>query len=310
MVSDETAICNRAFPATCEAVLNHGAMTWLLIDTSSLFFRAFYALPAMTTRAGEPTSAIYGLSVLLLKLLREVRPTGLAFARDLPGPTFRHAMYAEYKAGRPPMPDLLRPQWQRLDELIDAFGVPSHGLEGFEADDVLATLAAQAKPRAQRALIVSGDRDLFQTVNADACVHFVGARGKPPETLDEAAVAARYGVAPARMPLLFALTGEVADNLPGVAGVGAKTASKLAAQFPSGAALYANLERITPPGLRAKLESAREQVLTNESLARLRIDLPLPEPLTLAFRAAARPRVRALFEELEFKSLLPRVDAL
>ena len=284
-------------------------MTWLSIDTSSLFFRAFHALPPMTTRGGEPTSAIYGLSVLLLKLLREVRPSGIAFARDLPGGTFRHEAYAEYKAGRPAMPDLLRPQWRRLDQLIEAFGVPSHGVPGYEADDVLATLARVA-PDHEDVLLVSGDRDLFQTVGPRVRVHFVGARGKPPETLDETAVVARYGAPPARLPLHFALTGEAADNLPGVPGVGTKTAGKLAAQFESGTALFEGLEDVKPPALRAKLEPAREQVLRNESLARLRTDLPLATPLVLPFTGDARAHVRAFFEELEFKSLIPRLDAL
>lgn len=285
-------------------------MTWLLLDTSSLFFRSFYALPAMTTRAGEPTSALYGLSVLLLKLLRDVRPSGFAFARDLPGATLRHEVYAQYKAGRAPMPEGLRPQWQRLDQLIEAFGVPSHGVPRYEADDVLATLAACATRQGQAALVVSGDRDLFQTVSAEVRVHFVGARGKPPETRDQAAIEARYGVPPVRLPLLFALTGEVADNLPGVPGVGAKIASKLAAQFASAAALYDGIDQIEPTALRVALLAARAQVLRNESLARLCTDLALQEPLVLPLQVAARARVRSLFEELEFKSLLPRLDAL
>jgi len=120
-----------------------GAPAALLLDTSSLFYRAHFALPPMSTRAGEPTSAIYGLSALVLKLLREERPAGLAFARDLPLPTLRHERYPGYKANRPAMPDVLRPQWARLDELVAALGVPSLAVPGFEADDVrLPTLFA------------------------------------------------------------------------------------------------------------------------------------------------------------------------
>lgn len=130
-------------------------MTALLLDTSSLFFRAHHALPPMTTSSGEPTRALYGFSSLLLKLCREEAPTGIAFARDTAKPTLRHEEYAEYKAGRPPMPDELRSQWPRLDQLIAALGVPSHEAEGYEADDVLATLATQLEAGGEDVVVVS-----------------------------------------------------------------------------------------------------------------------------------------------------------
>lgn len=262
----------------------------------------------MSTEAGEPTSALYGVSTLLLKLLRELRPTALAFARDLPQPTFRHHAYGAYKAGRPPVPDALRSQWARLDQLIDAFGVPSHACAGFEADDVLATLARRLDPT--DVTIVSGDRDLFQTVSPRVRVLFVGARGQKPEIVDEAAVAARYGVPPRSMPAWSALVGEAADNLEGVPGVGARTATKLVARYETAAALLADLEHVTPAKIRDALGAARARIVQNEDLATLRTDVQLAEPLVGPFAADARDAVGSLFEELEFRSLAGRLRAL
>lgn len=278
-------------------------MTALLVDTNSLFFRAHYALPPMSTARGEHTSAIYGVAALLLKLLRELRPTGLAFARDLPTPTFRHEVYGAYKSGRPPMPSALQTQWGRLDQLIAAFDVPSYGVRGFEADDVLATLARRIP---DDVVIASGDRDLFQTVGPRVRVLFLGARGKQPESIDAALVRARYGVEPGQLPLYAALVGEASDNLIGVAGVGARTATRLVQQFGTAQRLVSQLDSVQPAKIRAALEAAKERIVQNEMLATLRADLPLEGDLV---RAPRYERVRTLFEELEFKSLLARLPA-
>lgn len=282
----------------------------LLLDTNSLFYRAHYALPPMKTRAGEHTAALYGFSALLVKLLREERPDGVAFARDLPRPTFRHERYTEYKAKRPPMPDALRSQWKRLDQLIDAFGVPSLFVEGFEADDVLATAARRLAESGSDVKIVSGDRDLFQTIGPRVRVVFVGARAQKPETLDVAAIEARYGVPPERLPTVFALVGESSDNLIGVRGVGMRTAQKLVAKYETATRLLAELDTVTPPKIKDALAEARDRVLMNEELARLRVDLELAEPVVGAVTTEALQNVRALFEVLEFKSLTARLDAL
>lgn len=286
------------------------SVTALLLDTHSLFFRAHHALPPMSTQAGEPTAALYGLSALLLKLLREVRPSGVAFARDLPQLTFRHAEYTEYKGGRPPAPDALRSQWGRLEELIAAFGVPSHARPGFEADDVLATLARRLAAAGEPVVVVSGDRVLFQTIGPRVKVLFVGARGQKPESFDEAAIAARFGVAPSSLPLISALVGEAADNLEGVRGIGARTASKLAAQYGTAEALLGDLDRVAPPKIQEALRGARDRLALNARLATLHDDLELDEPLVGPVTPAALTAVEVVFERLEFKSLVPRVAAL
>lgn len=267
----------------------------------------------MSTSTGEPTAALYGFSVLVLKLLRELRPGGVAFARDLPAPTFRHAEYKEYKAGRAPAPDELRTQWRRLDQLIAAFGAPTHAVPGFEADDVLATLARRLTELdpAEKVTIVSGDRDIFQLVGPRVVAHFIGARGQNAETLDIAAVEARYGVVPNRLPMLFALVGEAADNIIGVDGVGVKTASKLVARYESMSALVSHLGEVTPPKLRDGLSAAADRIVMNENLARLRNDITLPSgPLVTRITRENIEAVKTVFAELEFKSLVARADAL
>lgn len=260
----------------------------------------------MQTKSGEPTSALYGLCVLLLKLLREESPAAIAFARDLPAPTFRHEIHAEYKSGRPPVPDALRTQWKRLGEILAALDVPVHAHAGFEADDVLASLAKRLGAT-DDVLVVSGDRDLFQTIGPRVRVLFLGARGQKPTKVGEAEIRARYGLAPSALPSFFALVGEQADNLEGVAGVGAKTATKLVAEHGSIASLVSNLERVAAPKLRDALESAKDRILQNESLARLRDDLPLAQPLAGPVTEDAIDALGEVFATLEFTSLVARL---
>lgn len=286
-------------------------MTVLLLDTYSLFFRSFHALPPMNTTRGEPTRALYGLSVLLLKLLREERPQGLAFAIDRPEPTFRHQAYAGYKATRERVPSELSSQFGRLAELIDALGFPHFAVPGFEADDVLATLASELENAGTPALIVTGDRDLLQLVSESVQVLFVGQRGKPPTRYDRLAAVARFGITPERLPVYVSLVGDVSDNVPKVKGIGPVAAQKIAAEFASMDALFAGLERVEGERVRALLRTHEQQLRASELLVRLRRDVPLPagerhRPLT----TASIERTRALFEELEFQSLIARLSKL
>ncbi|MET0793291.1 MAG: 5'-3' exonuclease H3TH domain-containing protein [Polyangiaceae bacterium] len=284
----------------------------LLIDTYSLFFRAFHALPSMSTRAGEPTSALYGFSSLLLKLLREQRGAALAFAVDAPQATFRHEQFEDYKAGRPATPSPLAAQFGRLRELLAALAVPTFRCPGFEADDVLATLAERARETATPALVVSGDRDLLQLARGSVRVHFVGRRGKDAVVYDEAAVLARFGVPPERLPSYVALIGDPSDNLPGVPGIGPSTAHKLLAGKSNCQELLESAESLKNARVRETLLTHRAQILQTEALAGLRTDAPIAAdselwavPTTAALRALGN-----LFEELEFKSLQARLEKL
>ena len=281
----------------------------LLLDGYSLFFRAFHALPEMTTSSGQPTNALYGFSALLLKLLREERPTAVALARDLPGKTFRHEQYEDYKAGRPRLAPALVSQLELFEPLVEAFGFPCFGAPGFEADDVLATLATRCAAKGAPVVIVSGDRDLLQLVDGSTEVLFVGQRGKAPIRYDRVAVEARFGIPPERLPAYMALVGDGSDNIPKVKGIGAAKASALIGRFGTISELIEGLDSIEPR-LRALLSSHQAQILQSEWLARLRRDVPLPDLEPVPFTGAARERTQELFEAWEFKSLLPRLAAL
>jgi DNA polymerase-1 len=282
----------------------------VLFDTYSMLFRAFHALPPLTTTAGEPTSGLYGFCSLVLRVLREERPRCLSFALDAPARTFRAERYAGYKASRPRTPSALARQLARLPELLAAFEVPAFCAPGFEADDVLATLCTRLEAEGRRALVVSGDRDLLQLVSPTTSVLFIGRRAQAPVLFDERALEAQFGIAPSKLPAYAALVGDNSDNLPGVPGVGARTATKLIQEHGSIGALLTALDRV-PEKLRETLERHAEQTRLNEELATLRRDVPLPEgPLASPLAAPARERLAALFAELEFKSLVTRLAAL
>ncbi len=283
----------------------------LLVDTYSLFFRAYHALPAMNTAGGEPTSALYGFCAALLKELREQGPVRLAFAVDAPKQTFRQARFPSYKAQRESVPSELRAQFGRLSELLAAFTCPVFCAPGFEADDVLATLAHQLREQGEATLVMSGDRDLLQVARGSVRVLFLGARGQKPVIYDSSAVVERFQVSAEQLPTWAALVGDPSDNLPGVPGVGPRTASSWVREFGSVAQLLARIAEVKPERLRAALSLHGEQALLNEELARLRVDVPLGDgPRVGSLGAPAFTRLRELFVELEFKSLGARLAAL
>ena len=280
----------------------------LLIDTFSLVFRAHHALPAMTTSRGEPTSALYGLSVLLLKLLRERQPERVALAADR-GPSFRRDIDRNYKAHRGATPPELSTQLQALPSLADALGVPLLFAPGFEADDVLATLARYHAREGHDVLLVSGDRDLFQVVGPKVQVLFVGRRGQDHVLYDEAAVHARYELLPSQLPSFIAVTGDPSDNLPKVPGAGPKTASQWLKQFGDVDGILAHLDALKPARLRRVVAAHAEQMRRSEDLARLRTDIDLgPGPTSAAITQAQLQELKAWFRKWEFLSLVDRVD--
>jgi len=282
----------------------------LLLDLFSLFYRAFYALPPMCTVAGEPTSGLYGLSVLVLKLFREQRPAGAAFALDTSSPTFRHESYDEYKATRGVAPGPLTAQFDRLGQLVAALGFPAFKSVGYEGDDVLATLARELVAAGESPLVVSGDNDCLQLAGGATRVMIVSRGATKAEIYDEAAVVRRFGVTPAQMPDRSALVGDPSDNLPGVPGIGAKTASELVRRFGSISGILERLEEVRPVRAREAIRAAAERLPLYLRLARLRDDVPLePGPRYAPITPEARERVRRLFTELEFRSLLGRMDA-
>jgi DNA polymerase-1 len=268
----------------------------VLVDTFSVLFRAHYALPPMSTQRGFPTAGLYGFSVMVLKLLRENPGAALAFAVDSPEATFRDELYDEYKAGRAPTPDSLSAQLGRLPDLL-------------AADDILATLSRRARELAEPALVVSGDRDLLQLAREPVRVHFIGKRGQKAVTYGEPEVRERFGIGAERLPTWTALIGDTSDNLPGVPGIGPTTARALLTQYPDAAALLSGLDEIRSTRTRELLRAHAQQILRVERLARLRDDVPLVANAD-AWRKPSFAELRVRFEELEFKSLLPRLDKL
>jgi len=279
----------------------------VLLDTNGLIYRAFYALPYLTTRDGRPTNAVYGLTSMVLKVLEEERPDYIAAAFDRPGPTFRHRQYAEYKAHRVAMPDDLRPQMALSKQVLDVLRIPMFDAEGFEADDVIATIARQAEARGLDVLVVSGDLDTLQLV--DSRVHvMVTSRGITETVIyDDAKVRERFGFAPPQLPDYKSLRGDPSDNIPGVRGIGEKTAAALVQQFGTVEALLERLDE-APPKVRAALAAAGEQVRQSKQLATLVADVPVAVDWAAIRRQDPdRLQVEPLFRELEFRMLLDRL---
>jgi len=215
----------------------------MLIDANSLLYRAFFALPPLENSKGQPTGAVYGFINMLMKLLEEYPVDYAVAAFDLPGPTRRAQEYQEYKANRPPTPDDLRSQMEIARDVLRAMGINLVELEGYEADDLVGTLARMAKANGCFAWIVSGDRDILQVVDDNTKVILTHTyRGASQTTVyDAAAVAERYQVTPPKLVDIKGLAGDSSDNIPGVPGIGEKTAIKLIAQFGSVEGVYENL---------------------------------------------------------------------
>ena len=272
----------------------------LLVDGSSWLHRAFNALPALSTKSGEPTGAMYGVLNMLRKLLADYRPDVLAVVFDAPGKTFRHELFADYKAHRPPLDPQLVQQIEPLHACVRALGLPLLQVPGVEADDVIGTLTRQAAARGLPVLIVSGDKDLAQ---------LVGEQVRMLDTMknvvtDVAGVEQKFGVPPARIVDWLALVGDSSDNIPGVPGVGAVTAAKWLRQYGSLDALIANAAAISGK-IGDKLRAGLEQLPLSRQLATLDCNVPLPvafEDLRPAPPDAAT--LRALYERYEFRSWL------
>ncbi|MBI4729340.1 MAG: DNA polymerase I [Acidobacteria bacterium] len=286
----------------------------LLLDGHSLAYRAFYALPTtITTSSGQVTNAVYGFTSMLIKLLSEQGTERVCVAFDVGAPTARLGEYAEYKAHRPEAPSEFRPQVGLIREVLQALRVPVFGVEEHEADDVIATLARRAAEQGLEAVIVTADRDFLQMVRPGILVLF-NRRGVTDYTLyDRAGVEERFGLPPERLVDLAALRGDPSDNLPGVPGVGEKTAADLVRRFGTVEALFARLGELggRHARLRPALEAAREQVLRNKRLSTLLDDLPVEaDPREIRMGEWDLDEVRRLFGALEFRSLLERLASV
>jgi DNA polymerase-1 len=281
----------------------------IFIDGHSLAHRAFFALPdSWVTAEGLYTNAVYGFVTMLIRLLDEEKPDYLAVVFDTGRPTFRHTEYGEYKAHRPGTPDRLRGQLPLLKETLEILRVPVYELEGYEADDVLATLARHSREAGAETLIVTGDRDFLQL--ADQGIKPVLTLKGISETavFDAGTVRERYGIEPDQFVDYRALVGDPSDNLPGVPGVGPRTAVRLLAEFGSLEQLLANLERVEPERVRRALGEHADQARLTGAMARLRQDVPLAFTMDdCRVRPYDPGQVADLFRRLEFRTLLKKL---
>jgi DNA polymerase I len=281
----------------------------ILIDAHSLIYRAFFALPPMSTSSGEVTNAVYGFTSMLAIVLAS-RPEFAVAAFDMGGPTFRSEEYAEYKAGRRAMPDDLRPQIQRVRQVLESFSIPIEGIAGFEADDLVGTLARLGEEMGLQVTIVSGDLDCLQCVT-DSVDALVPRRGITDTTVygpDQ--VRQRYNLEPAQLIDYKALRGDTSDNIPGVPGVGEKTASQLISEFGSVENLLANLDKLKPGRVRDALEANSDRVRLGKRLVTIRRDVDVKLDLEKArWTRYDADATRRLFDELEFRQLLARFPA-
>lgn len=289
------------------------AQLLVLLDGHGIIHRSYHAMkeqPLTVRRTGEVISAVYGFANTLLSVLQELKPTHVAVAMDKGRATFRHRLDPQYKAHRVAMPDELRDQIARCRQIIEAFGIPIYEYEGYEADDILGTLARQASAMGLETYLVSLDSDIAQLVGDGIRLWLYR-----PYQRDSVVYASpedvrrRYGVLPHQLPDLKALKGDPTDNIPGVPGVGEKTAVRLLQQFGSIEAIYEKLSQVEPPKLREALRQHEEQVRRAKLLATIVTDAPVALDLEAAdFRAHyRRQRVLEIFRELEFRSLVPRL---
>ncbi|RTZ93626.1 MAG: DNA polymerase I [Deltaproteobacteria bacterium] len=272
-----------------------------IVDGHSMIHRNYHAIRGLSTTKGFPTNAIFGFIKTLQKLLHDYRIKHLLIAFDAKGPTFRHKVFEKYKAQRPPMPDDLRVQIPVIFEIVDALGIPSLQVEGYEADDIIGTASELLTERGQRVFIVTMDKDMLQLVN-DAVWVF---DPKNEILRDPEAVEQRMGVTPRQVVDLLALMGDKVDNVPGVPGIGQKTAQKLIRQFGSLDVLYEHLDTVTPPRIRNLLETHRDAAYLSRDLVLIRRDVPLHiDEDVFVIGEPDEKRLQKIYLELEFFSML------
>jgi len=280
------------------------ANTVYLIDGSAQLHRAYFAIKGLATTRGLPTNAVYGFTTMLRKLYEDEKPEWVGISFDLPGATFRHEQYTEYKATRRRMDDDLAVQLPYVSRVCEVFGLPRLDVAGFEADDVIATLAGQAVNRGLKVVVVSGDKDLLQLVSDDVLVISPGREGADSTLYDRKKVEEKWGVPPARVVDVLALVGDSVDNVPGVPGIGDKGARDLVREFGTLEGVLANADKVKRNAYREGLLAHRQEAILSKQLVTLRTDVPVTLDLDrLRRRPPDRAAANALFTELEFVAL-------
>ncbi len=287
---------------------DNGDAELFLIDGNSLAYRAFFALPdSIATADGRPTNAIYGFASMMAKLLIEHRPRAVIVAWDA-GMSGRETEYKEYKAGRPSRPDLLREQWPHLAPLAEAFGFRNVRVDGYEADDVIATLATRAKERGERVMIVSGDRDVYQLVDDGVRVMTTSRGVTDTKIYDREGVIERYGVPPELVPDLIGLKGDTSDNIPGVPGIGDKTAAQLLQQFGSLEAVLDSVDQISGAKRKQNLIEHADDARISKQLATMKLDVEVPDDVIENTPGPDLSRLRDFAAEFELRAVIQRLE--
>ncbi|GMQ95356.1 MAG: hypothetical protein BMS9Abin13_469 [Patescibacteria group bacterium] len=291
----------------------------VLLDAHAILHRAYHALPDFTSRSGEPTGALYGLTAFLIKMIRELKPDYVAACYDLPEPTFRHEVYEEYKAGRPKTEDDLIHQLERSRDVIAAFGIPIYDKLGFEADDILGTIVEKtARDKDLKVIIASGDMDTLQLVRNDEVLVYTLKKGINDTLLyNEKAVIDRFGFVPSLLPDFKGLSGDPSDNIIGIAGIGEKTASALIQKFGSLEEIYKALkkdeEALAVAGIKPRmiglLKEGEEEAFFSKTLATIRRDVPIEFslPKKVWKESFQKEKAEKLFTELNFRTLKERL---
>ena len=284
----------------------------LLVDAYGLIYRAFHAIPPLTNSRGVLTNAAFGFTSILLRTIADARPERAVVAFDAPGPTYRHERFPAYKAHRPSMPDELRSQIPIVRELVAALGLPLLEANGYEADDVIGTIATAAERDGWEVAIVSGDLDMLQLVSEHiSLLHTAKGGADNIVTYDPARIHERYGLVPTQMVDFKSLKGDSSDNIPGVPGIGEKTAAKLIARFTSLEALYKHVDQVEPARIRDALRDNRDAAFAGQGLMTIDRDAPVSLPEKGGtIGDYDRDTALALLRELEFRALLSRLPPL
>ena len=287
----------------------------IIIDSNSIIHRAYHALPALTTKKGELVNAVYGFLLVFFKAIREFQPDYICACFDFPAPTFRHKKYKEYKAKRPPAPEELYKQIPKVKEVLEAFNVPIFEKEGFEADDIIGTIAHLA-PKRQiipevETIILSGDLDVLQLINPKTKIYSLRKGVKDIILYDEDLVKEKYGgLMPEQLLDFKALKGDPSDNIPGVPGIGEKTAVELIKEFGSLENLYQNLEKLKPK-LKESLLLQKEQAFFSKELAEIKTNVPIDFNLKKCqWGKYNQKKIIGILKNYEFQTLIKRLPEL
>ncbi len=282
----------------------------VLVDANSIIHRAFHALPPFKTNDGELVNAVYGFCSTMLNILHRIKPDYLTVSFDVSKKTFRHKEYKEYKAKRVKAPDELYEQFDRIREILDLLEVPVHEMEGYEADDVIATICEKVKGKDIKVFIVTSDKDALQLVNDNAVVVSPAKGGNDGSVYNPETVEEKFGLKPDQIIDFKAIMGDASDNIPGVRGIGAKGATKLLQEYKTLDGIYNHLDEVKG-AIHNKLENQKEEAYFSQKLVQLVHDVPIDFDLEKTkYHPEDFVKVLPLFEKLEFRSLVGRLQKM